>query len=54
MAQQYKASLTFSTPFFLNFVFRADFLHIQTKSVPILAIFSGARMGNHEPQQPRL
>jgi dTDP-4-amino-4,6-dideoxygalactose transaminase len=34
MAQQYMASLTFSTPFFLNSVFRADFLHIRTRSVP--------------------
>ena len=34
MAQQYMASLTFSTPFFLNLVFRAVFQHIQTISVP--------------------
>jgi hypothetical protein len=46
MAQQYKASLTFSTLFFLDFVFRAVFGALKTRSVPHPCDFFWRKGGN--------
>jgi hypothetical protein len=55
MAQQYKASLIFSTLFFLNFVFRADFQpHFQIHQgapAPALSLVEGPASGTWETKR---